>query len=344
MNVWEHQVFHRYAILGYLFTLVWVFDSQHSEGVMFFISLAVLSALAANGDAPPSAQTWEELSKKATELQNLDDFAGAELLRRQALEIAEKKPGIEDSKLAPLYSDLAVTLHLEARDAEADVVARQATACATRSSDPRLMGVTLNILGVVLSAEGENARAEPVLRRSVALLEQAEGPDSFEVAKAENNLAMLYLNDREYAKAGIEMARALPAYESLGTDNPELALILGNVFAVLASQHRAEEGEPYLRRALAIGEKAFPNSLKMANLQVCLAALENSRENYKDAARLLESAVATQERLLGPDHPTLAHTLQGYSAVLRHLHRNAQAKIAQNRANSILKSALPDVK
>ena len=306
---------------------------------MFFIAMIVLSAVFATGQDP-----WEELSTRAKQHQEADDFAGAESSRREALRIAEETLGPEDPRLAPLYADLALTLHFEARDADADPLAHRASAIATHSGDQRLMGVMLNVLGIVLTGEHLYDRAEPVLRRSVALLEQSEGPASIDVAKAANSLALVYLDDRQYAKAQQEEARALPIYDRLGPDSPDVALVSGNMFTILAAQHRDAEGEPYLRRALAIGEKVFPYSLKMANLRICLAALESSRENYKEAARLLESAIATQERVLGPTHPELAHTLAGYSNVLRHMHEKTEAKIVQNRANSILKASLNDVK
>jgi tetratricopeptide (TPR) repeat protein len=203
----------------------------------------------------------------------------------------------------------------------------------------------LNVLGVVLSGEGQKARAEPVLRRSVALLDQFEDTNALNAARATNNLATLYLDTHQYAKAEEEMTRALPKYERfLGPSDPEMALVLGNMFTIFAAQHRAQEGEPYLQRALTIGRKAFPGSLKMANLEVCLASLEAQRENYKEAAVLLKGVIETQERLLGPEHPEVAHSLAAYATVLHHMHQKTEAKNALNRANMILKSALSDVK
>lgn len=302
---------------------------------MFVLLVVVLSAVFAFG------QPWVDLATRARQRQNADDLAAAESLRREALQLAEKQLGPEDKQLAPLLGDLAMSLHLEARDAEAESFAHRAFLIAKESGDQRLQGLMLNILGVVLSGEGQKARAEPALRRSVALLE----PDSLDFARAANNLATLYLDTHQYVKAQQEMARALPVYEQhLGPYDWEFAVALGNMFTVLASEHRAAAGEPYLRRALAIGEIAFPRSLKMANLQLCLAALEESRENFKAAARLLEQVIATQERVLGPEHPELAHSLVGYSSVLRRMHQKTEAKNALNRANMILKSALSDVK
>jgi hypothetical protein len=153
------------------------------------------------------------------------------------------------------------------------------------------------------------------------------------------------LDTHQFPKAELEMTRALPIYERLlGPNDPELAQVSANMFAVLIAQRRAAEGEPYLRRALAIGEKMFPDSLRMASLQVGLAAFEASRENFKAAARLLTAVIATEERVLGPDHPELGHSLTAYSMVLRRMHQKTEAKHALNRANWILKSSLSDVK
>jgi tetratricopeptide (TPR) repeat protein len=304
--------------------------------------LIVFSALCASGQ---TSGPWEGFSRLADERQMTDDFQGAETLRRVALRLAEKELGSADKQLVPLLAKLAIVLHFEGRDAEADPLARRGVFIAQESNDVFLTGVALNTLGVVLAGEGERARAEPVLRRSVALLAQAEGEDSLEAAKAANNLASVYADTHQYDKAEQEMKRILPVYEKhFGADHPEIALVSGNMFTVLEEQNRAAEGEPYLRRAIAIAEKAFPNGLKMANLQHCLAVLDADRENFQEAARLLEKVIATEERLLGPDHPQLGHTLEDYSLVLRRLHQKNQAKNVQNRANLILKSALADVK
>jgi tetratricopeptide (TPR) repeat protein len=325
-----------------LFTLVRPAEWQHSEVIMSVLLLIAFSAVFVIGQ---TTEPWKNLSKLARQLQDSDDFAASELVRREALRLAEKKLGPDDKQLAPLLADLAVLLHFEARDPEAEPLVQRALMIAKESDDRRATGVMLNILGVVLSGEGQKARAEPVLRRSVALLEESVGSDSIDAARAANNLATLYLDTRQYAKAETEMTRALPVYQrNVRPDDPELTVALSNMFIVLTAQHRSAEGEPYLRRALAIVEKSFPGSLKMANLQICLAALEAERANLKESASLLQKAMAIQERVLGPDHPELAHALAAYSTVLRRLHQKTEAKNALNRSNMILKSALTDVK
>jgi len=296
--------------------------------IMKFLLLIAFSALSASG-------------------QNLDsdDLAATESLRREALHQAEQKYGPQDKMLAPPLTNLALALHAEGRDAEADPLARRAVPIAEQSGDRSLLGATLNGLGVVLAGEGDKARAEPVLRRSVALLKESMGEDSLRVAEAANNLATLYSDTRQYALAEKELVRALPAYEKyLGVESPIYAMVMSNMFTALYQQGRFAEAEPYLRRALAIGEKKFPGTLNMARLSHCLAALEVSRDNNKEAARLLRQVIATEERLLGPQHPELARVPENYAGVLRHLHQKTEAKNAHNRALSIQKSLLGDVK
>jgi tetratricopeptide (TPR) repeat protein len=329
------QVISRYEISGYLFTLVRPLELKHAGAAMSILLLLVISAVFANGQ--PAA--WESLSKLASQRFQADDFGAAELLRREALRLAEEKLGPEDKQLAGLLANLALSLHTMARDAEAEPLARRAFFIAEQSGDLRLTGMVLNTLGVVLAGEGEAARSEPVLRRSVGLLEQADGPDALNVARAANNLITLYADTRQYAKAEQEITRILPIYErALGPEHPDYALALSNMFTILYQQGRGVEGEPYLRRAIAIGEKVFPQSLNMANIDHCLAVFETTAGNYKEAARLFERIIAIQERLLGPGHPLLARTLVNYSSVLQHLHQKTEAKHAQNRANLILKS------
>jgi tetratricopeptide (TPR) repeat protein len=295
----------------------------------------VFSALVVGGEPPP----WVSLTRLAEERNRADDLAGSERIYREALRVGEEKLDPADQQIPALLSNLALALHYEGRDTEAEPLSRRAFLLAEQSGDQRLIGLMLNCLGVVLAGEGETARAEPLLRRSVAILEQAEGEDALEVAKAANNLSTLYSDTHQYQKSEQQLTRALPIYEKhLGPQHPDYAMALSNMFTVLYQQHRVKEGEPYLRRALAIGEKAFPQSLNMANLEHCMAALEASRENYKEAARLLEKIIAIQERLLGKEHPLLGRTLMNYSEVLRRLHQKSEAKQALNRANLILKT------
>jgi tetratricopeptide (TPR) repeat protein len=309
---------------------------------MIALLLLVFGALFTSGQ---TSAPWEGLTRLANQHHDVDDFAGEEKLRREALRLGEEQLGPDDLTMAPLLSNLALCLHSQGKDAEGDPLVRRAVFLAERSGNKKMFGLMLNSLGVILAGEGESGRAEPVLRRSVAILEEAEGEDAFDVAQAANNLATIYANSREYVKAEKELAHAIGVYEKhLGPTHPLYASVLGNMFVALYEQHRVAEGEPYLRRALAIGAAGFPSRLAMSNLLYCLSALEASHENYKESARLLEKVIAMKEKVLGPQHPELPPVLTSYANVLRRLHQKGPAKQAQNRADFIQKSLLGNVK
>ena len=164
---------------------------------MSFLLLVVFSAVFATGQTSDA-----------------EDLAGAESLRREAVRQAEQKYGPEDKRLAPALTNLALALHALGRDAEGEPFARRAFLIAEQSGDRRLMGATLNGLGVVLAGEGDKARAQPVLRRSVALLEESEGAYTLHAAQAANNLATLYSDTGQFALAEQELTRALPSTKS----------------------------------------------------------------------------------------------------------------------------------
>ncbi len=178
-----------------------------------------------------------------------------------------------------------------------------------------------------------------MLRRSRALFEQSVGADSLEAGKAATNLAYLYRENGDLTRAEAEQRRAIEIMEKhLGADHPTMVAGWNNLFTILAMLDRADEGEPYLRRAIEIGQRAFPSGAPMLQIRANVATLEAKRGHYAEAARILEEVIAGQERVLGGDHPQLAISLTHYSEVLKKLHQNGEARKVQARANAILKS------
>ena len=282
---------------------------------------------------------WATLSNLALTRQEQDDFATSEKLYRRVLELRERFLPPESAQIASSLNNLGATLHAAGRDTEADPLLRRALLIAENAHDDIATAATLNTLGLVLMTLGENARAEPVLRRAIALFEKAGGPDSLDAARAANNLATLYQRQGEFGKAEEQERRALPVYEkSLPPDHFLVATVHSNMFAILGAQKRFDEGEPHLRRALEIAERAAPSEMRMQQIRLNLAALEASRGNWRAAATVFEQVIAAQERLLGPNHPSLAQALASYSDALKHLNHKAEAKQAQRRADAIIKS------
>lgn len=297
---------------------------------LFLFILTVL----AQGQDP-----WTILTKQADERQAAEDLDHSAALRWEALHCAEKQLGENSIELVFLSTQLGATLHLKGQDAEAEPVLRHSLEIAKTSGDEKQIGVALNALGSALSGQGEKDRAEPILRRSLALLQKAEGDRALDTANAANNLAALYSDIGEYSEAEETMKFALSFYEDHPNSVPTiLAMGLRNMFVIIFKQRRVAEAEPYLMRALAIGEKCFPQSRRMGELKFADGLLETSLGRFQQAAATLKQAIEIQERLLGAQSPELAHTLIAYSDALRHLHRRGEAHDAEKRGNVILKS------
>ena len=100
--------------------------------------------------------------------------------------------------------------------------------------DPRL-ATTLNALAVLYRAQGRYAKAEPLHKRALAIVEKALGPAHPHVATSLNNLAALYYAQRRYDEAEPLYQHAITITErAMGPDHPNLAATLGNLAELYA--------------------------------------------------------------------------------------------------------------
>jgi tetratricopeptide (TPR) repeat protein len=241
----------------------------------------------------------------------------------------------ENLKTAADLNNSGVALRLASRSVEAIEVFNQALKIAEETGDQRLLATVLGGLGATLVDLGEFARAQPVLRRSLALFEKTAGPDSIEAGEAANNLAMVFRKNGDLAQAQAQLERALPLMEKyLGNGSSALAMAFKNMFIVMAEQKRWDEGEPYLTRALEIA-KVLPESFQLAEIEENLALLEAHRGQFQEAAQTMELAIGIEERTLKPEDPRLAQSLESYSDYLKKSNQKAQARQAQQRAKAI---------
>jgi tetratricopeptide (TPR) repeat protein len=293
-----------------------------------FFAIGTLSAF-----GQPVNTDWNTISARADQRQIAQDFAGADSLRREALRLAESQMDKDDPRLAPLLVKLAVTLNSEEKPADAEAASHRAYSIAWNANDKRFAGLALSSLGVSLIEQGHDARAEPELRRGIALIDEAEGKGSIDAAVLGNSLVAALTNQREFASAEKELAWVLSVFEKkYGADDPQLVLPLTNMSTILISERRANDAEPYLRRALNIARKAYPNSMKLTALEENSAALEAVRGNYTAAARLYQQVLDQELKLLGPRSPQMARTLQGYAYAMGQAHQDQIARQLTHRA------------
>jgi tetratricopeptide (TPR) repeat protein len=106
-------------------------------------------------------------------------------------------------------------------------------------------------LSTLFYSKALHIRAEPYLRRALAIAEANFQPNDPRIATRLNNLAQLLKATNRLGEAEPLMRRVVSIFEaSYGPDHPTLAQLLH-------ATNRLGEGEPLLRRALAIDEASY---------------------------------------------------------------------------------------
>jgi tetratricopeptide (TPR) repeat protein len=104
---------------------------------------------------------------------------------------------------------------------------------------------------------------------------------------------------------------------SLGSDNPKLALVLNNLGALQTNIGRYQEAVPLYQRALDIVRKSEGNqSPTVATILNNLAACYIEQNQYKKAEQLLVRSLQTYQTI---------NALENYETVLRRTKRAPQA-------------------
>ncbi|MET3912221.1 CHAT domain-containing protein/Tfp pilus assembly protein PilF [Bradyrhizobium sp. S3.3.6] len=235
------------------------------------------------------------------------------------------------------------------RYSEALPLAQAMVASLEKSDNGRELAAALNNLGQVYAGQGRDDLAEPLYKRSIALMEQSLGLDNALVAAELTNLAALYQRQSRLAEAEPLFKRALAVREtSLSREHPDVGQALNNLATLYVRQQRQAEAEPLLQRALAIYQKAAgPEHPAVATVLNNIGQVDRDLGRDADAEAPIKRSLAIREKALGPDHPDVARSLNNLAGLYEHEQRYADAEPLYRRALAIRERALgpdhPDV-
>jgi CHAT domain-containing protein/Tfp pilus assembly protein PilF len=195
----------------------------------------------------------------------------------------------------------------------------------------------LNNLAQVYSAMGRDADAEPLLKRSLAIMEKSVGLDSASIGPELNNLGALYQRQQRYAEAEPLFKRALAISEKgLPPGHPDIGRSLNNLATLYERLDRHADAEPLFKRALAIYEKAAgPENPAVATLANNLGQVIKSEGRYAEAEPLIKRSLAIREKVLGRDHPDVARSLNNLGDLYQREQRYTDAEPLFKRALAI---------
>jgi tetratricopeptide (TPR) repeat protein len=176
----------------------------------------------------------------------------AELLYRRALAIGEKVS--ERLEVATLLSNLArLYFDLQKHD-EVERLSKRALEISQpfAPKHPEVANSLANLADVQV-IQGRYARAEPLYRQALTILEEAFGTEHIEVAYNLGHLARLLSGQARYAEAEAKHRRAITILQkNPGEQDSTLANSLNNLADQVVEQGRNTEAEPLVRRQNSI--------------------------------------------------------------------------------------------
>jgi tetratricopeptide (TPR) repeat protein len=249
----------------------------------------------------------------------------------KSLEIKESELEQKKAEVADSAFFLGQSLYAQGRYGESANAYRKAAA--QRPDDANVM----NNLALSLTQAGSYADAEPLLKRALAIIEKALGPNHSDVATILNNLALLYDNQGKYAEAEPLYKRSLEIDEkALGPNHSDVAQSLNNLAGLYYSQGKYADAEPLLKRALAINQKVLgADHPDVATGLNNLALLYDHQGKYADAESLYQRSLAIREKVLGIDHPDVARSLHNLALLYDNQGKYADAEPLYKRALAI---------
>ncbi len=153
--------------------------------------------------------------------------------------------------------------------------------------------------------------ARPLAERALEIRERVLGTEHYDVARALNRLANIYLFNDYFTKAEPYYQRALAISEKLL--GPENSFVLGcrdNLALAYKQMGDYSKAEPLYQRTLDIRQKSLGLEHPLVGLSVDnIANIYTLKGDYGKAEPLYQRALAIAEKALGPEHPGIARLL-----------------------------------
>ncbi len=256
-------------------------------------------------------------------------YAEAEPLYKQSLEVRRVAVGEQHPDYATSLNDLAVLYWAIGRYAEAEPLYKQSmetwrVALGEQHPD---FARSLNNLAVLYWDMGRHAEAEPLHKQSMEIRRVAVGEQHPEFAHSLNNLAELYRVMGRYAdaeplyKQSMEIRRV-----ALGEQHPEFAQSLNNLAGLYKNMGRHAEAEPLYKQSMeiwrvALGEQHPEFATGLSNL----AGLYKNMGRHAEAEPLFRRSIEIRRDALGVEHPDFATSLSNLAKLYRVMGRDDEA-------------------
>ena len=236
-------------------------------------------------------------------------------------------------------SEQVVKLQDQGRIAEAVPLAQQAvrTAEATYGPADRHLGLSLNVLGVLLTDQEKFADAETSLQHALAIMNKVSGTESRDAATVMDNLGNLYRLEARYSEAEKLTQQALQIHAKVsGPDDRSVAVDAANLALIYSTEGKYADAEPLYQRAISIDQKLASGANR--DLPADLSGLGDlfvKEGKYVDAEKVFVNVLSVDLKILGKDHPQIALDLVNLANTYLYENKFSLAEPVFQRAQAI---------
>jgi serine/threonine protein kinase/Tfp pilus assembly protein PilF len=203
-------------------------------------------------------------------------------------------------------------------------------------SQPLTQARLMDVMGVVYRELGLYDEAGRLLRSARDTRLRLLGEDHRDVAASLSNLALVFREQGDYAQARPLFERSLEIQrKTSAADGPDVAKALN----LLAGNHQLtgdyDKAERLYSEALGIYDRAGLENADLGDLLASLGLLYLTKGDPARAEKVLERAIAVDEKVLGPDHPTVTTALNNLALVFDQTAEFERSKALYERALAI---------
>ncbi len=259
---------------------------------------------------------------------------------RDALELEQRLLESDDPRIADaLYSLATVYSRAGADDSTAAVDERaEELTMHIFGPDHPTTATRLMSTGTALASIGRGAEGLTMFKQGLAIAERLSGPDSLDIAHANQALGNLYQYMDSIAASLPYYRRSIDLYtKSSATPPTDLYYSLYNMAVGLSLLHRYGEAAASHRRALAIASRAkLPMQIALSHeaLGEALVGLDSTAS----AERHFRRSLAVIDSAAGPGNVYATYALQELSHLYSRQHRYADAVPVYRRLVPLLKT------
>jgi CHAT domain-containing protein len=270
------------------------------------------------------------------------------LLLALTVTTASAQLGHRGGGAGPAFRELGDRLSQAIADgdlAQAEDLARQRVTMAETTGAPKMLGNAYRNLGSVLRMRGKFADAEVILRKSLTLVENANGRDSFQAIRVMFNLGFLLTAQSRYKEAEAVLRDALQRQLAAAPRDKDAIQAYNALANVERQLGRYEEAEFLLHKAEGVPAVAaesrdgraeeFWVAHQREKTDFQLGRLYLLQNKNEAAAKYAKRAVDDLTRIAGDDHPDLVQSLTVLGTASLHLGRLGEAESALRRAVAI---------